>query len=232
MKLNNIISGILFIYKILGAYSFYLLKPLHSVKPEHSVKPLHSVKPEHSVNEAFVEMNIDDDIWSHGEVYWDFPNDNTISELDPISEIDSIQEAKITPIYNDEDNTIYQKFFKDKIYFRIKKNYIRKTYTALIKTAYKDLAKLDNLIYEMQDILISNQNTESIESDLAVLLIVTGLSILHKKNKKDDIEYLNLIRNSMKKRERLEEFNRLRRQLSIFFIIIISVLIRNVKSVE
>ena len=163
--------------------------------------------------------------WDDGEVAWDFPDFNQIynnnNKLPNYYTYDSIYE-----------NSIYEKYFKDRFYLRIRTSYFKELYFALIKNAYKDIVKLENFAFDVQDLAFDNIKGVSVESDLALLLIASGLSILYNKNKEENIQKLRVLQQSSRKKNTLENYRQIKRASSIIFVVFMTIFGRNIKNAE
>jgi hypothetical protein len=174
------------------------------------------------------------DMWDHGEVVWDIPEE-AYSQADKDEDVIIIYKNN-TKIGNDtnfelsDENTIYQKYFKNRFYFRVNKGYVREIYGALINSTYNDVVKLENFIIDMQDLAIYNMKGQNMEFDLALLLIASGLSLLYNKNKIENIEYIS--QQSRIKRIKQEKSKMIKRVINLLFIIFITVFWRNIKNAE
>jgi hypothetical protein len=178
------------------------------------------------------------DGWDDGEVEWDFPQTNSISLTKEVLENKLYYYCKTTRIAQPENyeytNTIYEKYFKDKFYIRVRKTYLKEVYSSLIKNAYKDMVKIETFAYEFQDLAIHNINinSNSVDYDLAMLLITTGLGLIHNKNKLDNIENLKQVHKFVNKEEKLEAYRKVRRDVGLAFIILTTIFGRNVRNAE
>lgn len=159
--------------------------------------------------------------WDHGEVSWNFQENN----------MDSIGYSYSNSV-STYDNSIYEKYFKNRLYLRIRKSYIKEVSFTLIKYAYKDIVKLETFVSDIQDLAFNNIRGTNVESDLALLVVATGLGILYNKNKAYSIENMELLRQSTRKNERLETNKQIRRNTSILFVILITIFGRNIKNAE
>lgn len=176
--------------------------------------------------------------WDHGEVEWDFPQTNSAGFTKEILENDLYYYYKTTKLTQPENceytNTIYEKYFKNKVYIRVRKTYLKEVYSSLIKNAYKDMVKIETFAYEFQDLALHNMNinSNSVDSDLAMLLITTGLGLIHNKNKFDNIENLKQIHKFANKEERMEDYRKIKRNVGLLFIILTTIFGRNVRNAE
>jgi len=175
---------------------------------------------------------IDDyyDTWGNGEVLWDLPNPNNYICHNPNQSYQSY------PSYQTElklqDSIIYEKYFKNRIYIRFKKKYINHVYYSLINVLYKDVINLENVVFDVQDLIMNKLAKENIETNLILLLMSTSLKLIYDKNKLEDINNLKLMHNSKKKEELLEEYNRIKRFSNKFFIILLTIMFKNIKNAE
>jgi hypothetical protein len=180
------------------------------------------------IEPLFVKPNIKKDYyietWDEGEVSWDFPESSI--------EISNSGETYFQ-LYNKNfyDNTIYEKYFKNRLYLRVRKSYINEAYSALIKNAYKDIIKFETFAYDIQDLAFNNIKGTSIESDLILLLLASGLSLIYNNNKAERIETLKFLQQSSRT-ERLETYKEIRRNTGIFFVVIMTIFGRNIKNAE
>jgi len=162
--------------------------------------------------------------WSEGEVSWDFPESSM-----------EIYNSGSTAFqfYNKNayDNSIYDKYFKNRLYLRIRTSYIKEVYSNLIKYAYKDIIKFETFAYDIQDLAFNNIRGASIESDLVLLLLASGLSALYNNNKAERIDRLKLLRQSSRS-ERLETYRQIKRNTGILFVVIMTIFGRNIKNAE
>jgi hypothetical protein len=165
--------------------------------------------------------------WDHGEVSWDF-QENNMNNMNSMGYY-SYSNYNSVSTY---DNSIYEKYFKNRLYLRIRKSYIKEVSFTLIKYAYKDIVKLETFVSDIQDLAFNNIRGTNVESDLALLVVATGLGILYNKNKADSIETLKLLQQSNRKNERLETEKQIRRNTSIFFVILMTIFGRNIKNAE
>jgi hypothetical protein len=164
--------------------------------------------------------------WDEGEVSWDFPESSI--------EISNSGEACFQ-VYkknkNAYDNTIYEKYFKNRLYLRIRTSYIKEAYSSFIKYAYRDTVKFETFAYDIQDLAVNNIKGASIESDLVLLLLASALGLLYNNNKAESIETLKLSQQSTRS-ERLETYREIRRNTGIFFVVIMTIFGRNIKNAE
>ena len=176
--------------------------------------------------------------WDDGEVEWDFPQTNSVSLTKEILENDLYYYYKTTKLTQPENceytNTIYEKYFKNKLYIRVRKTYLKEVYSSLIKNAYKDMVKIETFAYEFQDLALHNMNinSNSVDSDLAMLLITTGLGLIHNKNKLNNIENLKQVHKFANKEERMENYRKIKRDVGLLFIILTTIFGRNVRNAE
>jgi hypothetical protein len=181
------------------------------------IEPLF-IKP-HAEEDYYIET------WDEGEVSWDFPE----------SSIEIYNRGGATfQLHNKNsyDNSIYEKYFKNRLYLRLRTSYVKEAYSSLIKYAYKDLIKFETFAYDIQDLAFNNIKGTSIESDLILLLLATGLSAIYNNNKAESIETLKLLRQSTRKNEKLEAYREIRRNTGIFFVVIMTIFGRNIKNAE
>ena len=171
-----------------------------------------------------------------GEVAWDLPENNI--EISRVSHATATIQFYNKNIYDNSiydnsiyDNSIYEKYFKNRLYLRLQTGYIKEAYSALIKNAYKDIIKFETFAYDIQDLVFNNVRGASVESDLALLLLATGLGLLYNKNKAESIETMKLLRQSTRI-ERLETYRQIRRLSGAFFIIAMAIFGRNIKNAE
>jgi hypothetical protein len=164
--------------------------------------------------------------WDHGEVEWEFHDSRKYSNNEPeifkkVKKIDYV-------------NSVYEKYFKNRLYIRIRKSYVREAYSSFIKNAYKDVVKIENFAYEFQDLALNDINIKSniVESDLAVLLIATCLGLIYNKNKIENIENLRLIQRLKNKKEKMEDYAKIRRSVTLFFVVIATIFGRNIRNAE
>jgi hypothetical protein len=165
--------------------------------------------------------------WDHGEVSWDFP-ENNMNNMNSMRYY-SYSNSNSVSTY---DNSIYEKYFKNRLYLRIRKSYIKEVSYTFIKYAYKDIVKLETFVSDIQDFAFNNIRGTNVESDLALLVVATGLGVLYNKNKAESIETLKLLQQSNRKNERLETEKQIRRNTSIFFVILMTIFGRNIKNAE
>ena len=176
--------------------------------------------------------------WDDGEVEWDFPQTNSASFTKEILENELYYYYKTTKLTQPEiceyTNTIYEKYFKNKVYIRVRKTYLKEVYSSLIKNAYKDMVKIETFAYEFQDLALHNMNinSNSVDSDLAILLITSGLGLIHNKNKLDNIENLKQVHKFANKEERMEDYRKIKRDVGLLFIILTTIFGRNVRNAE
>lgn len=162
--------------------------------------------------------------WDEGEVSWDFPE----SSMEIYN-----SDSKTIQFYNKQsyDNSIYEKYFKNRLYLRIRTSYIKEVYSSLIKYAYKDVIKFETFAYDIQDLAFNNIRGTNIESDLILLLLASSLSALYNNNKAESIETLKFLRQSTRT-ERLETYRQIRRNTGIFCVVIMTIFGRNIKNAE
>ena len=153
--------------------------------------------------------------WDEGEVSWDLP----------MSNIEIYNKNK-----NAYDNSIYEKYFKNRIHLRFRTSYIKQIYSSFIKYAYKDIIKFETIAGDIQDLAFDNRGA-SIESDLILLLLASGLSAVYNTTKAENIETLKLLRKSAIP-ERLETYKQIKKYTGIVFVIIMTIFWRNVKNAE
>ena len=158
--------------------------------------------------------------WDDGEVAWDLPENNI--------EISKGGSGSVLYIY---DNSIYDKYFKNRLYFRLQTGYIKETYSVLIKNAYKDIIKFETFAYDIQDLVFNNIRGATVDSDLALLLVASGLGLLYNKNKAESIEKIKLLRQS-NRIERLETYRQIRKISRTFFVVAATIFGRNIKNAE
>jgi len=178
-----------------------------------------------------------DDIWNHGEVSWDFPELSKEKEKEKENDIIPYyyeENVIVNNIVTNMENTIYNKYFKNKIIFRKKhKNlYLKEIYSSFIKVAYKDAVKFETFMDEFQDFTNSNLNTPNIENQIFLLLLTSILGLLYNKNKVDDINNYKLIHKSKRKREIIEKTQKIRKNATIFFIIFTTIFNKNIRNAE
>ena len=162
------------------------------------------------------------DEWAHGEVAWD---------LEELTDANQYQEQVIIPrvliTYGGngsrssaglEENTIYEKYFKNKIFFRVKKSTLRGTYWGIWNALYRDLNNYDKVISDLQDISIGALKNRSAETDLALVLIATGLNLLQARRD-----------GHAPKKPRKKSITRV---VGALVVILSTLLLRNVRSVE
>jgi hypothetical protein len=176
--------------------------------------------------ESYLREKFDD-----GEVSWDLPENNI--EISGANHATATIQFYNKNIYDNSiyDNSIYEKYFKNRLYLRLQTGYIKEAYSALIKNAYKDIIKFETFAYDIQDLVFNNVRGASVESDLALLLLATGLGLLYNKNKAESIETMKLLRQSTRI-ERLETYRQIRRLSGAFFIIAMAIFGRNIKNAE
>jgi hypothetical protein len=173
---------------------------------------------------SYTEEDYYIETWNEGEVSWDFPE----------STIKISNSGKASYQFYDKnfyDNSIYEKYFKNRLYLRVRKSYIKEAYSAFIKNAYKDIIKFETFAYDIQDLAFNNIKGTSIESDLVLLLLASGLSVIYNNNKAERIETLKLLRQSSRT-ERLETYREIRRNSGILFLVIMTIFGRNIKNAE
>ena len=166
------------------------------------------------------------DKWGQGEVKWDFPD----IYCDDESEEYFIETERETETENKK--TIYEKYFKNRIYCKINKNYIKEAYSSLIKISYKEFIKLENLAFEIQNLAIANVKGETIEADLSLLLLALGLSFMNDKNKMEKIAAMKSLQQSAEKVQILDKYRKINRRTNMFFIVFITILFRNIRNAE
>jgi hypothetical protein len=173
-----------------------------------------------------------DDPWSHGEVAWEFSEREYY-----LFREEEIQPQKLMPYYYEEsriENTIYEKYFKNKIYFRVKfkKTYFKTIYSALIKAAYRDIVKIETFATDIHDFALDNLKGENVESELFMVLLASALGIVYHKNKEENITDLKKIHKSIRKKEFLENYRKIKKATTIFFVVFTTILNKNVKNAE
>lgn len=164
--------------------------------------------------------------WDEGEVSWDFPE----SSLE-ISNINTASLQFYNKNKNAYDNSIYEKYFKNRLYLRIRTSYIKEAYSTFIKYAYRDTVKFETFAYDIQDLALNNIRGASVESDLALLLLASGLGLLYNNNKAENIEMMKLSQQSTRS-ERLETYKGIRRNTGVFFLVAMTIFGRNIKNAE
>jgi len=172
------------------------------------------------------------DKWGQGEVKWDFPEiycDDESEEYFIETEREGVTE---TETETKNKKTIYEKYFKNRIYCKINKNYIKEAYSSLIKLSYKEFIKLENLAFEIQNLAIANVKGETIEADLSLLLLALGLSFMNDKNKMEKIAAMKSLQQSAEKVQILDKYKKINRRTNMFFIIFITILFRNIRNAE
>jgi hypothetical protein len=168
----------------------------------------------------FIKSNVEEyyyiENWDEGEVSWDLPMSNI-------------------EIYNKNnnayDNSIYEKYFKNRTHLRFRTSYIKQIYSSFIKYAYRDTVKFETFAYDIQDLAVNNIKGASIESDLVLLLLASALGLLYNNNKAESIETLKLSQQSTRS-ERLETYREIRRNTGIFFVVAMTIFGRNIKNAE
>jgi hypothetical protein len=172
------------------------------------------------------------DKWGQGEVKWDFPEiycDDESEEYFIETEREGVTE---TETETKNKKTIYEKYFKNRIYCKINKNYIKEAYSSLIKLSYKEFIKLENLAFEIQNLAIANVKGETIEAELSLLLLALGLSFMNDKNKMEKIAAMKSLQQSAEKVQILDKYKKINRRTNMFFIIFITILFRNIRNAE
>jgi hypothetical protein len=132
---------------------------------------------------------------------------------------------------NAYDNSIYEKYFKNRTHLRFRTSYIKQIYSSFIKYAYRDTVKFETFAYDIQDLAVNNIKGASIESDLVLLLLASALGLLYNNNKAESIETLKLSQQSTRS-ERLETYREIRRNTGIFFVVAMTIFGRNIKNAE
>ena len=146
----------------------------------------------------------------------------------------------------DDMNTIYNKYVKNNIIFHIKSRlkmrmkmktntqnlYLNEAYSNLIKLIYKDVVKIETVITDIQSFIIESVSGHNIESDIVALILISALGVMYNKTKSESIHNLKQIHTAKKKYEILKNYKKIRRHVGIFFIIMSTILNRNVKNAE
>jgi len=149
-------------------------------------------------------------------------------------------------ITSDDINSIYNKYVKNNIIFHIKSNlkmrlkikpntqnmYLNEAYANLIKLIYKDVVKIETFMSDIQSFVIESISGDNIESDIVTLIIMASLGVMYNKTKSESIQNLKQIHTAKKKYEILGNYKQIRRNVGIFFIIMNTILNKNVKNAE
>jgi hypothetical protein len=190
-----------------------------SINTKNSLLKITKIEPH------FIKSNVEDcyiETWNEGEVSWDLPE----------SSIEIYNSGKALQLCdkNAYDNSIFEKYFKNRLYLRVRPSYIKQVYSSFIKYAYKDIIKFETIAGDIQDLAFNSRGT-SVESDLILLLLASGLGVLYNNNKAESIETLTLLRQSAIP-ERLKSYKEIKRYTGIVFVAIMTIFWRNVKNAE
>ena len=110
--------------------------------------------------------------------------------------------------------------------------YLNEAYSNLIKLIYKDVVKIETVITDIQSFIIESVSGHNIESDIVALILISALGVMYNKTKSESIHNLKQIHTAKKKYEILKNYKKIRRHVGIFFIIMSTILNRNVKNAE
>jgi hypothetical protein len=206
-------------------------------------KSLISLQKKYIIKETAQET---DDMWNHGEVAWDIADDEDEDDDDTVPDdevlspfYDDFSSTKRTPdpieySSNLNDNSIYIKYFKNRIYFRVKKMAVRATYAALFKGLVKDALSVSNLAIDVQQLASSKNGDVNAETDLALLLIASGINLLEK-TQSDNSSLSGSTKKKNKSTSSVDNktlAKRVRRCTNIVFGTLSAVFVRNIKPVE
>jgi hypothetical protein len=187
-----------------------------------------------------------DDMWNHGEVAWDIADDEDEDDDDTVPD-----DEVLSPFYDDfsstkrmpdsreyssnlNDNSIYIKYFKNRIYFRVKKMAVRATYAALFKGLVRDALSVSNLAIDVQQLASSKNGDVNAETDLALLLIASGINLLEK-TQSDNSSLSGSTKKKNKSTSSVDNktlAKRVRRCTNIVFGTLSAVFVRNIKPVD
>lgn len=165
------------------------------------------------------------DCWDHGEVEWNFPDTTTLKHYYGRHIFGESEKENYK-------NSVYEKYFKNKLYIRFRKSYVKEAYSIFIKNAYKDVVKMETFAYEFQDLALNNIKGNSVDSDLVMLFIASGLGLIYNKNKVDNIENLKLIQKSINKKEKMENYKTIKKTIGCIFVVLTTIFGRNIRNAE
>ena len=155
--------------------------------------------------------------WDCGEVSW-FNNDNEYIENNCFenSLVINNEQIKMTPL-NDMIKS-------DQIIMASK--------SALIKSSYRELFKIDIFLSEFNNVFNSKfSQMMFIPSELFILAILSGLFVLNNKIKEDEINRLNSLYRFDEKTEYFKRYAKFRKRVMMTFIILSFLFTRNVEIV-